>query len=270
MVAGFLVYDFFFIPPYLTLLVGRLAELGRAGRLRRRDAPGRPDVVAGLNAARARERRQGGRSGSCSSCPACCVEDKPLDELLSVIVTTRGRRVRARQVALFLPSDGRLEVAAAAATRSPMRSCAGCCPSPGELARARRPSGFRGDVLVHALTAAGRPVGLLVLSGDVAAGPEREPLLLFANQIALAVERAQLREQALRTRVTEEMARLAKTLVAAVSHDLRAPLASIKASSSTLADAELDISPARPARAWPRSSTARPTGWPSWCRTCST
>src|SRR6202023_1143200 len=50
-------------------------------------------------------------------------------------------------------------------------------------------------------------------------------------------------EQALRARVTEEMARLAKTLVAAVSHDLRAPLASIKASSSTLADAGLDISP---------------------------
>ena len=40
--AGFLVYDFFFIPPYLTLLVGRLAELGRAGRVRRRHAPGRP------------------------------------------------------------------------------------------------------------------------------------------------------------------------------------------------------------------------------------
>jgi two-component system, OmpR family, sensor histidine kinase KdpD len=39
------------------------------------------------------------------------------------------------------------------------------------------------------------------------------------------------------------MARLARTLVAAVSHDLRTPLASIKASSSTLADAELDISP---------------------------
>jgi two-component system sensor histidine kinase KdpD len=57
------------------------------------------------------------------------------------------------------------------------------------------------------------------------------------------VERARLREQALRTRVNEEMARLAKTLVAAVAHDLRAPLASIKASSSTLSDAELDISP---------------------------
>jgi two-component system sensor histidine kinase KdpD len=101
----------------------------------------------------------------------------------------------------------------------------------------------QGDLLVLALTAAGRPVGLLVLSGETAARHEREPLLLFANQVALAVERVQLREQALRARLTDEMARLAKTLVAAVAHDLRAPLASIKASSSTLSDAELDISP---------------------------
>jgi two-component system sensor histidine kinase KdpD len=99
----------------------------------------------------------------------------------------------------------------------------------------------RGEVLVHALTAAGRPVGLLALSAESAAGPEREPLSLFANQIALAVERAQLREQVLQTRLTEEMARLAKTLVAAVSHDLRAPLARIKASSSTLADNEIEL-----------------------------
>ncbi len=75
--------------------------------------------------------------------------------------------------------------------------------------------------------------------GETAARHEREPLLLFASQVALAVERVQLR-----ARLTDEMARLAKTLVAAVAHDLRAPLASIKASSSTLADAELDISPA--------------------------
>ena len=57
------------------------------------------------------------------------------------------------------------------------------------------------------------------------------------------MERAQLREQVLQTRLTEEVARLARTLVAAVSHDLRAPLARIKASSSTLADDELDIGP---------------------------
>jgi two-component system sensor histidine kinase KdpD len=65
---------------------------------------------------------------------------------------------------------------------------------------------------------------------------------IVALVVVLAVERAQLREQALRARVTEEMARLAKTLVAAVSHDLRAPLSSIKAASSTLADADIEIS----------------------------
>jgi two-component system sensor histidine kinase KdpD len=64
---------------------------------------------------------------------------------------------------------------------------------------------------------------------------------MFASQIALAIERARLREQALRSKVTEEMAALARMLVAAVSHDLRTPLASIKASSSTLADPELHI-----------------------------
>jgi K+-sensing histidine kinase KdpD len=65
---------------------------------------------------------------------------------------------------------------------------------------------------------------------------------MSASQIPLTIERAQLREQALRSRVTEEMAALARTLVAAVSHDLRTPLALIKASSSTLADPELHIS----------------------------
>jgi len=82
-------------------------------------------------------------------------------------------------------------------------------PSPGKVARLRALPDVRGDVAVHALTAAGRPIGLLVLPADSAADAESEPLSLFANQIALAVERAQLREQALRTRLTEETARLA-------------------------------------------------------------
>src|SRR5262249_36485270 len=97
---------------------------------------------------------------------------------------------------------------------------------------------------------AGRRGGLRALAGQPVDHSEREPLLLFANQIALAVERAQLREQALRAALTEEVARLAKTLVAAVAHDLRSPLASIKASSSTLSDPQIELAPsARPALA---------------------
>jgi two-component system, OmpR family, sensor histidine kinase KdpD len=86
------------------------------------------------------------------------------------------------------------------------------------------------------------PFTLDLDAGEVGRVADLPAKPMSASQIPLTIERAQLREQALRSRVTEEMAALARTLVAAVSHDLRTPLASIKASSSTLADPELHIS----------------------------
>ena len=240
-IAGFLVYDFFFIKPYLTLWVGSAQNWAALGVYVAVMLPV-ARVVAGLNAARAKERRQGTQLRELFELSGLLLEEKPLDELLTAVVTIVADVFGARQVALLLPQAGRLEVAASVGQPLSDEQVRRVLPSPGELGRVGALPDVRGDVVVHALTAAGRPVGLLVLSA-AADGPEREPLTLFANQIALAVERAQLREQALRTRLTEEMARLAKTLVAAVSHDLRAPLARIKASSSTLADDELDIGP---------------------------
>ncbi|HYB17132.1 MAG TPA: ATP-binding protein [Streptosporangiaceae bacterium] len=238
-VAGFLVYDFFFIPPYLTLWVGEAQNWAALGVYVAVMLPV-AKVVAGMNTARAKELRQGKELRQLFELSDLLVEDKPLDVLLSVIVTALADVTGSRQVALFLPADGRLELVRSAGEPLSAEQLADVLPAPGTPTdHSREQSGL----LALALTASGRPVGLLALSADAAARHEREPLLLFANQIALAVERAQLREQALRTRVNEEMARLAKTLVAAVSHDLRAPLASIKASSSTLADAELDLSP---------------------------
>jgi two-component system, OmpR family, sensor histidine kinase KdpD len=241
-IAGFLVYDFFFIPPYLTLWVGAPQNWAALGVYAVVMLPV-ARVVAGMNAARAKERRQSREIRQLFELSDLLVEDKPLDMLLSVIVTALADVFSSRQVALFLPQAGRLEIAASAGDPLTPEQVRRVLPDPGVPAGTAAHSPERGDLLVLALTAAGRPVGLLVLSGEAAARHEREPLLLFANQIALAVERAQLREQALRTRLTEEMARLAKTLVAAVAHDLRAPLASIKASSSTLSDTELEISP---------------------------
>jgi len=237
--AGFLVYDFFFIPPYLTLWVGAPQNWVAAGVYVAVMLPV-AHVVARMNAARATARRQEREIRELFELSDLLVEEKPLDVLLSVIVTTLADVFESPQVVLFLPRGDDLEIAAAAG--EPLTEL--------ELRRVRGELGSRGTqsfdsdgLLVLALAAAGRPVGLLVLSGETVARYEREPLLLFANQIALAVERAQLREQALRARLTEEMARLARTLVAAVSHDLRTPLASIKASSSTLADAGIAISP---------------------------
>jgi two-component system sensor histidine kinase KdpD len=241
-VAGFLVYDFFFIPPYLTLWVGRPQNWAALGVYVAVMLPV-ARIVAVLDAARARERRQAAELRELFQLSGLLLEDKSLEELLAAVVTTVAEVFGARQVAVLLPGAGQLEVAAGAGPPLTAEQLRRVLPTPGEPARLSAHPDIRGDVLVHALTAAGRPVGLLVLSADAAAEPDREPLSLFANQVALAVERAQLREVVLATRLSEEVAVLARTLVAAVSHDLRAPLARIKASSSTLADAELDIDP---------------------------
>jgi two-component system, OmpR family, sensor histidine kinase KdpD len=89
-----------------------------------------------------------------------------------------------------------------------------------------------------------RTVGALVV---VAGGPgsaefgeaERRVLATFANQAALAVERGQQEEQRNRALALQETDRLRTALLNSVSHDLRTPLAAIKASASSLLDREV-------------------------------
>jgi two-component system, OmpR family, sensor histidine kinase KdpD len=243
--AGFVVYDFFFIPPYLTLDVGATenwvalivyaAVMLPVAR-----------VVAGMNLARAQARERGLQIRRLFELSTLLVEDRPLPDLLSLIVTILADVLNAHQVALLLPSEERLEVAACAGAPMSAEDWRNLKSTPGkvsglntvttETGRRRK----RRDPVQLALVASGRPVGLLVISGTTITDQQREPLLLFANQIALAVDRAQLREHALRAQLTEEVEHLARTLVAAVSHDLRTPLSSIKASSSVLADPQLN------------------------------
>jgi two-component system sensor histidine kinase KdpD len=92
-------------------------------------------------------------------------------------------------------------------------------------------------------------VGALVV---VAGGPgssgfgeaERRVLATFANQAALAVARGQQEEQRNRALALQETDRLRTALLNSVSHDLRTPLASIKASASSLLDREVQWSDA--------------------------
>jgi two-component system sensor histidine kinase KdpD len=74
--------------------------------------------------------------------------------------------------------------------------------------------------------------------------PERRVLATFANQAALAVEQGQQEEQRNRAIALQETDRLRTALLNSVSHDLRTPLASIKASASSLLDREVEWSPA--------------------------
>jgi two-component system sensor histidine kinase KdpD len=67
--------------------------------------------------------------------------------------------------------------------------------------------------------------------------PEQRHLIeTFAAQIALALERARLQEEAEQARVTAETEGLRNTLLASISHDLRTPLAVITGASSALND----------------------------------
>jgi two-component system sensor histidine kinase KdpD len=81
------------------------------------------------------------------------------------------------------------------------------------------------------------PVGdhmALVLTGRVLPAEDRRVLAAFAAQAAVALDRRRLREEADRARTLAEGNRIRTALLAAVSHDLRTPLAGIKAAVSSL------------------------------------
>ena len=85
---------------------------------------------------------------------------------------------------------------------------------------------------------------MLAMRGCPASEADRALLRTFANHAALALERAQLREQAMRSELLEEVDRLRHALIGAVSHDLRTPLATMKVASSTLLHPDLPLSDA--------------------------
>jgi two-component system sensor histidine kinase KdpD len=81
-----------------------------------------------------------------------------------------------------------------------------------------------------------------VLQDVVLEGADRSLLGTFANQSALAVDRARLREDALRARLLEEIDRWRRALMGAASHDLRTPLAAVKTAVSSLRQAGTRLS----------------------------
>jgi two-component system sensor histidine kinase KdpD len=95
------------------------------------------------------------------------------------------------------------------------------------------------------LTVGGRALGLIVLRGD---RPPLEPaesrvLRAFCDQMALVLEDERLLRAATQAEVYRQTEEVRRSLLAAVSHDLRSPLAAIKASASDLLDTTASRSP---------------------------
>jgi two-component system sensor histidine kinase KdpD len=82
---------------------------------------------------------------------------------------------------------------------------------------------------------------VLVLRGPRTPADHRRVLAAFAAQLALAIDRQTLEAEAVRARGLAEANRLRTSLLSAVSHDLRTPLATIKAWLTGLLDDDVQF-----------------------------
>ena len=260
----FLTFNFVFIPPYYTFNVARsnnvlalFVYLGVA-------------VVTGILVARVRMRteeavRAQRRTTLLYELNAALVGDVTLDQILATIVERVVNVYGAAGSRLLLPDErGELTVRARSPKTLSTRVERDSLAMAGWAMEHRTPAGLstggrrirvphgtstqpppprqrRGeDVLYVPIATSARCVGVLEVVGRPGGGKfgeEDERLLgTFADQAALALERARLMEEETRAAVLVQADELKSALLSAVSHDLRTPLAAIKASSSALLD----------------------------------
>lgn len=248
---GFLAYDLLFIPPYGTLAVGRAenwAPLGVYAVVMLLTSR----VVDRLWRAEASSRESETDTARLFGLSELLVADRPLEELVAIVVRDVRDAFGLSAVTLLMPEGGAGDpggtvqvVAQSGRTLGPdelelLLPTAGS-PSRLRTTSRRQPTGEGESLESVVLTVGDRPVGLLAIAGPPLGRRRRELLAAFANHIALAIERTTLREQAVRVGILEEVDRQRRTLLGAVSHDLRTPLATIKASATTLLDPSLDL-----------------------------
>jgi two-component system sensor histidine kinase KdpD len=154
-------------------------------------------------------------------------------------------------VAIFLPEDDQVRAVA---------SSPGYQPDENELAVAKwayqhdRPAGRGTDTLPAAslrclpLRTSGRLVGVLGIrpadSGTPLTPEQRQTTEAFADQAALAIERASLAERVKQADLLKAADKLQTALLNSISHDLRTPLVSITGALSSLAQEDGDLDPA--------------------------
>lgn len=241
--AGFLVYDLLFIPPYNRLTVGtgqNWVVLGVYVVVMLLVA----QVATHLTTARSDAQRREEEARRIFTLSELLVEDGSIAELLDTIVTAIWTVFEVEGVALLLPVDNQLSVAATAGVAMTDDELRQLHPESGLPVRVGITGETRGEFRAVALSAAGGPVGMLVLRGLSASVAEGAVLGTFANHAALALERVQLRARALRSELLEQVDRVRQDLLGAVSHDLRTPLATMKVASSTLLDPEITLTDA--------------------------
>jgi two-component system sensor histidine kinase KdpD len=247
---GFLAFDILFLPPYNNLVVTDLQDyLSLAVYLLV------AVVVSLLVGISERRRTQAERreqeTRMLFDLSSSLVAHSSLEDTLNSVVRTvrslfdlagcaivlpRGDGIRLAASDGEVPDDLAERFATAAQTSVHVHGPTGGDLEPGMALTVPMRSG---ETVVGAL--------VVVAGGPGSSGfgePERRLLATFANQAALAVEQGQQEEQRNYARALQETDRLRTALLNSVSHDLRTPLASIKASASSLLDQDVEWSPA--------------------------
>ncbi len=240
-------FDFFFVTPYLTFAVSdtqylvtfavMLAVAVVISTLTTR-------VRAQAEASRQRERR----TAALYSMTRDLVSQQGLDELLRA-ATRHIAEVFGSRVAVYLPGpDGQLvrragELAAGSGDANEL-GVARWVQEHGQMAGRGSATLPGARALYLPLLAARGTVGVLGVetTAETLATPEQLHLLeTIAAQAALAIERVALVDEAQQASIRSETERLRNSLLSAVSHDLRTPLATITGSASALVEQEAGL-----------------------------
>jgi two-component system, OmpR family, sensor histidine kinase KdpD len=268
-VLGFLVFDLIFIPPYLTFTVAApdhvlalFVYLGVAILTAR--------LVSRVQARTTEAVLEGRRSALLAELNAALIGDVTLDAILATIAERVVTVYGAAGCRVLVPgADDSLVVGAyyppaigAEVDRTGMSLADWAVEHRQPIGRSGRGrrivsslkketkvplshgTNTQSDVLYLPILTNNRVAGVIEVTGRPGAGSfhaEDERLLTtFVNQAALALERARLSEEAAQAAVLAKSDELKSALLAAVSHDLRTPLASIKASATSLLDESVD------------------------------
>lgn len=240
-VAGFLLFNLLFTEPYYTLSVTHVPDVVAivvyvvVGAVTASIVSLRQDEAS---LARQRERE----AVTMFDLSRSLISEADLDDVLDGVVTSILRLFAAESAAVFVSDDeAGLRLVASAGG-----------PLPDDAVERFRRSGAKAEaprslletqLEVFPLLAGGGLRGLLVVAGEVPDGGRRV-LTAFANHAALAVHRSELAQAATRVEVLEATDRVRMSLLRAVSHDLRTPLASITAAAEDLADGSLPLATA--------------------------
>ncbi|HUJ65932.1 MAG TPA: ATP-binding protein, partial [Acidimicrobiales bacterium] len=242
-IAGFLVYDFAFIPPYYTLTVGA-AQNWVALAVYVLVMLSVAQVVARFQRARSEAQQRALETQRLFDLSEMLVEERSVSELLETMVSALRTVFGLAGAAVLLPAEGQLEVVASSGEPMTAEERHQLQPDSGLPVPVGTTPGGGTGIRAVALSAAGRPIGILALKALPESSADRDLLQIFANHAALALERAQLRAQVLRSEMLEAVDQVRRDLLGAVSHDLRTPLATMKVASSTLLDPDVDLSEA--------------------------